>query len=320
MTDSALCGCRDGVQCRLCQRGYSPRRVSLACVHEGAILESCTSCGVAAEGRHVRDCDLHDRCTRVALGGAIRGCNECPDFEPPPPPRVDPEPRGGERLLVTLCVGQDDLYASVSQTHRDYAARIGADHVVLRGSTGQRIPVYEKFRYRPFVAAYDRTLVLDTDTWVHRQCPDLFAEVPRDAIGMNRVDPWLPAEFDWRGQLRSLCASQGVPVPPAALERYWNCGVWVGSREHADYWLAPPRVDRLPGKWCDEEQWGRVQIANRGWRVHDLDKRLNYQFYLDQRFERLVATKPWIVHLAGFTGAEKKWRLPMLRLLQAYAA
>lgn len=54
------------------------------CSREGAVLESCPSCAGGGADRHVRDCDLHDRCTRVSLGGPIRGCDACPDYRPPP--------------------------------------------------------------------------------------------------------------------------------------------------------------------------------------------------------------------------------------------
>jgi len=51
------------------------------CTHEGAVLEWCTSCGTR-DGRHVRDCDLHDRCTREPVGPAVRACTFCPDYRP----------------------------------------------------------------------------------------------------------------------------------------------------------------------------------------------------------------------------------------------
>lgn len=62
----------------------APVRLSLPCVHEGAVLEWCQSCG-PNEGRHVRDCDLHDRCTRGYVGPAVQACERCPDYTPEPP-------------------------------------------------------------------------------------------------------------------------------------------------------------------------------------------------------------------------------------------
>lgn len=60
----------------------------LPCVHEGPVIESCSSCGALGEGRHVRDCAVHDRCTRTSLGGPVRGCDSCPDYRRPVAVRV----------------------------------------------------------------------------------------------------------------------------------------------------------------------------------------------------------------------------------------
>lgn len=69
----------------------SPARESPPCVREGAVLEFCTACPASAEAKHVRDCDLHGKCTRASLGGPVRGCDRCPDYastEPAPPPHT----------------------------------------------------------------------------------------------------------------------------------------------------------------------------------------------------------------------------------------
>lgn len=60
-----------------------PERHSLPCIHEGAVIEWCETCkGVKAELRHVRDCEVHDRCTRGRNNGAVRACVQCPDYRP----------------------------------------------------------------------------------------------------------------------------------------------------------------------------------------------------------------------------------------------
>lgn len=55
------------------------------CRHEGAIVEHCKSCHRDKEGRHVRDCDLHDRCTRTRVSDKVRSCDRCPDYLPEGP-------------------------------------------------------------------------------------------------------------------------------------------------------------------------------------------------------------------------------------------
>lgn len=63
----------------------APARTSLPllrarCAHEGRIITPCHSCG--SEQRHVRDCELHGTCTRVAAGKEVdRVCATCPDYE-----------------------------------------------------------------------------------------------------------------------------------------------------------------------------------------------------------------------------------------------
>ena len=51
------------------------------CHHEGAILEPCTTC--AGDLRSVRDCDLHDRATRVHVSDRVRSCDRCPQYAAP---------------------------------------------------------------------------------------------------------------------------------------------------------------------------------------------------------------------------------------------
>lgn len=52
------------------------------CKHEGAILEPCNQCGARGEARHVRDCDIHDKCTRGFVNNFMHWCGRCPDYTP----------------------------------------------------------------------------------------------------------------------------------------------------------------------------------------------------------------------------------------------
>jgi hypothetical protein len=80
--------------CELCRRflaitgSLPPARAKapvplpvVPCVNEAAIIEPCTS-----EGRHVRGCDLHDRCTRDHVSAKVRACADCRDYQPDPWP------------------------------------------------------------------------------------------------------------------------------------------------------------------------------------------------------------------------------------------
>ncbi|MDY3555298.1 hypothetical protein R5W24_004439 [Gemmata sp. JC717] len=49
------------------------------CHHEtGAVLEYCTTCN--EEARHVRGCDLHERCTRGYVSDKVQACDRCPQY------------------------------------------------------------------------------------------------------------------------------------------------------------------------------------------------------------------------------------------------
>jgi FkbM family methyltransferase len=48
------------------------------CTHEGPVLEWCTTCN--SEARHVRECDLHEKCTREFVSGKVRACRNCADY------------------------------------------------------------------------------------------------------------------------------------------------------------------------------------------------------------------------------------------------
>jgi len=53
-----------------------PLPVIQGCAHEGVVLVPCESCG--KEGRHIRDCDVHGRVTRVECGKDVdMTCVKC---------------------------------------------------------------------------------------------------------------------------------------------------------------------------------------------------------------------------------------------------
>jgi hypothetical protein len=54
---------------------------SLPCIYEGAIIEACTSCG-KKETRHVRDCDIHEKCTRGFVSEKVQSCDRCSSYQP----------------------------------------------------------------------------------------------------------------------------------------------------------------------------------------------------------------------------------------------
>lgn len=55
-------------------------RYTLPCVKEGAIIEWCNTCN--GEMRHVRECDVHEKCTRGLVSQKVKACVRCEDYEP----------------------------------------------------------------------------------------------------------------------------------------------------------------------------------------------------------------------------------------------
>ncbi len=68
--------------CWLATRGRGPVALPVAtleCPHRGGVLEFCTRCGPAGEGRHIRDCDVYERCSlthRPDVPG-LMSCDRC---------------------------------------------------------------------------------------------------------------------------------------------------------------------------------------------------------------------------------------------------
>lgn len=65
----------------------------LPCIHEGAILEHCHSRhGGLAEARHVRDCDIYEKCTRGFVSNRVTWCGRCPDYKAEETAESEPSP------------------------------------------------------------------------------------------------------------------------------------------------------------------------------------------------------------------------------------
>jgi hypothetical protein len=56
------------------------RRYTLPCIHEGAVLEWCNTCN--GDMKHVRDCDIYEKCTRGNVSDKVKACVDCKDYQP----------------------------------------------------------------------------------------------------------------------------------------------------------------------------------------------------------------------------------------------
>lgn len=269
---------------------------------------------------------------RKPLPGVWRKGHECgercpgydglrPRWRPVPAPALRPE---RERAVITVVIGDDaeQLHAATGPGQRAYAERIGAEFITVRGATQDpRMRCAEKWRVKDFVPHYPGgTLYLDADVWVHPAAPDVFAQVPANAVGMRDITTQTNLLSWSQPKYRELCQTQGTKPHRMALARYWNSGVWVGRPEHAGYWTPP--ANPYPAEHCTEEHWCRHTLATSGWPVHDLGEPWNWLWYQDRKCERAAGC--WFLHLAGMSQGVREWeqdnrawRLAMLRILAA---
>ncbi len=53
-------------------------RYSIPCINEGAILEYCYKCN--GEIKHVRECEIYERCTRGEVSTKVQACITCENY------------------------------------------------------------------------------------------------------------------------------------------------------------------------------------------------------------------------------------------------
>lgn len=214
-------------------------------------------------------------------------------------PVDDPSPPlTSDRLIVTVATGpvHERLLASTSVFMRRYADRIGADFIALTGET-QCWWGLEKFRVKPYVQAYKRTLFIDADVLIRDDAPDIFLMVPECHVGMHDDQPHLPS-LEWAYQERQrLWASQGVEQwHPSYI---FNTGVVVCDSMHASIWQPPTKP--MPGEHCNEQFW--IERNSRDYLRYRLHVQFNTQWYMKQFFK--LAKYAWFIHLANCPAGDR---------------
>jgi hypothetical protein len=160
--------------------------------------------------------------------------------------------------VVTLVTTPEwDALARVTlPSQRHYAARIGADFVIL----DKRIhahPHYDKWQIYDLFDTYDRILYLDADMIVRQDCPNLFNCVPHDAVGGENELKSCPAQAQ---QLERFCERVGIGSLPCPF--YINGGMFLASANHREVFRKPEVVvSDLP--WPEQSHFNARLIGEK---------------------------------------------------------
>jgi hypothetical protein len=194
--------------------------------------------------------------------------------------------------VVTICIGSD-YHKIGSVTHpliKDYANKIGAEFIVIdKKEVSQEYPPYEKFQIYKLLNTYERILFLDTDLIIRRDCPDIFALVPQEKIGLFNEGTYI----DRSAPIAEAAKQYNTPIPKWCQE-YYNTGVMVVSRVHK-FLFKPPTL-----QVCNfyEQSYLNLQILSNKTSVFPLSHDFNRMTVMDQVTgkSRLAS---YIVHYAG---------------------
>jgi len=195
------------------------------------------------------------------------------------------------KAVVSMAFGNDWWkIASVSfQALSLYAEKIGADFVVMSKRRYPNLHVHwEKLALREIVAEYDRTFYVDADAVIRPTAQSVFDFVPEthfaahdEMIETGRVDEY-----------RRCAEFYGVdPVP----RWYFNAGVLVLSRRHADIFAAPTHF--LENSGMPEQNYVNVRTHQLEASFMHLDWRWNTIWGRHQTVEEAAESN--LMHYAG---------------------
>ena len=143
--------------------------------------------------------------------------------------------------IVTLTIGDDPLWAYTLPPMAAACARHGWGFETIetrtvnyaRSQNAVSNIGFEKFQALEYFDAYDRILILDADAMMSPTCPDIFAAVPENAIGVVMED--VGSRMELR---RGLIARIRMMAIDARLDGwttgYFNSGMVVLSRCHRE--------------------------------------------------------------------------------------
>lgn len=171
-------------------------------------------------------------------------------------------------------------------------------HYRISGDGSYNFGTFEKFQVQRFLERYDRILRLDVDTIVAPSCPNIFAQVPADAVGAVDEDVG-PKTRHRRSQIK--LAKRALGKVKGWRKGYFNSGVVVTSKEHGpvydltatDIELATTR-DLGPYREQTLLNW---KVRRHGHAVYPLDHRYNHLSLHTKMGKDPLDS--YIIHVAG---------------------
>lgn len=192
--------------------------------------------------------------------------------------------------VVTITSG--DFYTKMGETTHPlmeaYAKRIGAEFVVLEGIGDHEIPHYRKLDMKELFEKYDRILYVDTDILIRADAPNLFDIVPEEKIGAFNEGQFVERAINFYAYMKQVGFSSKWNG------KYYNTGVLVVSKAHADLFSAPPKEDDN----FKEQSYLNVMLIHKNYPIKDLSYRFNRMYCMDhltgeERFDS------YFMHYAG---------------------
>lgn len=167
----------------------------------------------------------------------------------------DPIPTPDSDYLVIVVMPEDDLafIARTIPSIHNYARKCNADFILLRERT-QGSLFNEKFRVKPFVERYKRTIVLSPNLLIKEECPNLFELVPENSVGVYDDSVTYfeknPNLDDMLRRKRALMLSKRFSVIPLispedisvieylsnSMPTLYSNDVVVCSKQHSEIW------------------------------------------------------------------------------------
>lgn len=197
---------------------------------------------------------------------------------------------GMKLAVVTIAVG--DFYTKMAEiTHptiRKYAEKIGAELIVL-DEKKEGLPHYLKLELNNLLRKYDRILYVDTDVVIREDATNIFDEVPVDQIGAFEE-----GQFADRRTSMLEFLNQNKIDPKSWDNKYYNTGVLVVSKEHANVFIKP----LLEHDHFFEQSYLNLLFSTFKVKMHNLHYKWNRMYLMDkltgeERYES------YFMHYAG---------------------